>query len=57
MTQDIMEQLVKIYNTLSLVSTKGEDTVIMGQCLAAFRQVLNELAQDSNSSAEINNIR
>lgn len=38
-----LEQLMKIYNTLLLVSTKGEDTVIMGQCLSAFREVLTEL--------------
>jgi hypothetical protein len=49
MTQEIMEQLMKIYNTLLLVSTKGEDTVIMGQCLAAMRQVLTDLTQNAES--------
>ena len=34
------EQLVKIYNTLLTISTKGEDTLIMADCLIAFRQLL-----------------
>lgn len=46
------EQLVKIYNTIMMVSTKGEDTVIMGQCLAAMRDLLSQIQQDS-ISAEI----
>jgi hypothetical protein len=29
------EQLMRIYNTLSLISTKGDDTVAMAQCLIA----------------------
>ena len=51
MTQNILEQLIKIYNTLLIVSTKGEDTVIMGQCLNAFHQVLNELQKDAIASS------
>lgn len=41
-----LEQLIRIYNTLLSVSTKGEDTIIMAQCLSAMRQVLTELQQD-----------
>lgn len=41
-----LEQLVRIYNTLLTVSTKGEDTIIMAQCLSTMRQVLTELQQD-----------
>lgn len=40
-----LEILVKIYNTLTLVSTKGEDTIIMGQCLSAMREVLTNMQQ------------
>ena len=47
-----LEQLVKIYNTLLMVSTKGEDTVIMGQCLGAFHQVLTELQKIIASNME-----
>ena len=27
------EDLIKLYNTLKLISTKGDDTKIMGKCL------------------------
>ena len=46
------EQLAKIYNTLLMVSTKGEDTVIMGQCLAALRDTLMQLQQEEASPAQ-----
>lgn len=36
-------QLVKIYNTLLLVSTKGEDTIIMGQCLTSLNDLLKQI--------------
>lgn len=52
MNQNILEQLFKIYNTLLIVSTKGEDTIIMGQCLSAFNQVLAELQKPMNTLAE-----
>lgn len=35
------EQLIRIYNTLSLISTKGEDTVAMAQCLLALKQIID----------------
>lgn len=37
-----MNQLIKIYNTLAMVSTKGEDTLIMADCLRALRQYIIE---------------
>lgn len=52
MEKNIIEQLVKIYNTLLLVSTKGEDTVIMGQCLGAFHQILTQLQKTMTSNIE-----
>lgn len=48
--QTQLEQLAKIYNTLLLISTKGEDTVIMGQCLSAFRQILTEIQSQLSSN-------
>lgn len=45
---NLNEQLIRIYNTLLMVSTKGEDTVIMGQCLAALQQILIELQKNAN---------
>ena len=38
-----IEQLVKIYNTLLTISTKGEDTLTMANCLSAFRKVIMEI--------------
>jgi DNA modification methylase len=32
-----IEQLGRIYNTLMLIRTSGEDTVIMGDCLKALK--------------------
>lgn len=52
MEQNLMEQLIKIYNTLLIVSTKGEDTIIMGQCLSAFHQVLAELQNNITPDME-----
>lgn len=49
------EQMVKIYNTLTLVSTRGEDTVIMGQCLAAFKDILTQM-QNANKAEASNTV-
>ena len=32
-----------LYNTLSLVTTKGEDTILMGECLKQLRDFTNRL--------------
>ena len=40
MTKFQLEQLVRIYNTLTTISTKGEDTLAMADCLSAFRPLL-----------------
>lgn len=41
MTQEELILLTQIYNTLLLINTKGEDTIIMGDCLKAFQQFLH----------------
>lgn len=40
MKQEDLILLSQIYNTLTLVSTRGEDTIIMGDCLKTFQQFL-----------------
>ena len=45
-----MEQLIRIYNTLGMISTKGDDTVLMAQCLVTLKQYIEE--QDSNVQKE-----
>lgn len=37
MTYEKLETLSRIYNTLLLINTKGEDTIIMADCLNAMR--------------------
>lgn len=46
-----LEQLIKIYNTLTLISTRGEDTIVMGQCLSAMRNTLTEMQEVAVKSA------
>lgn len=36
------DNLVKLYNTLLLIETKGESTKIMGQCLQFIEQMIAE---------------
>lgn len=43
MTYEKLETLSRIYNTLLLINTKGEDTLVMADCLNAMRAfVTNE---------------
>lgn len=37
-----MNKLIQIYNTLTTISTKGEDTLTMADCLRALRQYILE---------------
>ena len=37
-----MEQLIQIYNTLLMVSTKGEDTMVMSDCLRALKAYIEQ---------------
>ena len=37
MTYEKLETLSRIYNTLLLINTKGEDTIVMADCLNAMR--------------------
>lgn len=40
MKQEYLEQLVRIYNTLCTVSVRGEDSVPMGDCIKALRELV-----------------
>lgn len=42
MTQEQITQLYRIYNTLGTISTRGEDTIIMGDCLRALATFIQE---------------
>ena len=43
MTYEKLDTMSRIYNTLLLINTKGEDTMVMGDCLKALKSfILNE---------------
>ena len=43
MNYEKLETLSRIYNTLLLINTKGEDTLVMADCLNAMKSfILNE---------------
>lgn len=44
-----------LYNTLSLVTTKGEDTILMGECLKQLRDFTNRLADLQEEKNNENN--
>lgn len=53
MTKENIEILGRIFTALGSVSTKGEDTIIMADCLRAFQQVLQDAAKaDEDKSAD-----
>lgn len=43
---NIVEQLTKITNTLARISTRGEDTLAMADCLRALARLVNELNKE-----------
>ena len=53
MNYQTLEQLTYIYNSLLLVKTKGEDTIIMAECLTKFHECLIE-AQKELQKQKIN---
>ena len=50
MNNKYLEQLSRIYNTMLEIQTKGEDTLIMADCLRAFEQVITSIEQDLNNN-------
>ena len=50
-TKEQVEQLTRIYNTMLEIRTKGEDTLIMADCLRALEQVVQQVVQTNNASA------
>lgn len=51
-----LELLTRIYNTLLLVNTKGEDTMIMGECLRTLQNFVltkqQEITTEQNNKKE-----
>ena len=46
MNENQFSQMVKIFNTLTLITTSGENTIIMGQCLSAFKDLIAEIQKE-----------
>jgi hypothetical protein len=45
MTTEQISELIKTYNTLLLISTKGKDTLMMAKCLEALQGIISETAK------------
>ena len=56
MNNNKLKILTRIYNTLLLVNTKGEDTMIMGECLRALQNFVlmkkQEITTEQNNKKE-----
>lgn len=56
MNYNDLELLTRIYNTLLLVNTKGEDTIVMGECLKTLQNFVltkkQEITTEQNSKKE-----
>lgn len=38
----VEEQLIRIYNTLKLITVKGDDVIPMAQCLISLQQLIDD---------------
>lgn len=61
MTYEKLDVMSRIYNTLLLINTKGEDTMVMGDCLRTLKSfILNEqkeLEAAMNTKVTANDIK
>ncbi len=54
MNYNDLELLTRLYNTMLLVNTKGEDTILMGDCLKALQTfVLTKKQELSNNQTQM----
>ena len=59
MNYNKLETLSRIYNTLLLISTKGEDTLVMADCLNAMRNfITNEQKElETNKNIQVEEVQ
>jgi len=50
-TREQVEQLTRIYNTMLEIRTKGEDTLVMADCLRALEQVVSQVMQNNQTQS------
>lgn len=49
----MVNELVKLYNTLLMVETKGESTKIMSDCIRFIEQLINREKEKEVEAAEL----
>lgn len=54
MNQYYYEQLARVYNTMTLISTKGQDTLYMAECLKALKEIYENIDLESDKIKEEN---
>ena len=47
MNSNQLTQLTRIFNTMKLIYTHGEDTVLMAQCLTALKDFIEEASSEN----------
>lgn len=52
-TQEQFIQFSRIYNTLLTIETKGENTLIMADCVRALQTIIQEIQQNTLTSQAI----
>ena len=52
-TKEQVEQLTRIYNTMLEIRTKGEDTLVMAECLRALEQVVTQVIKANDSQNKV----
>ena len=52
MNSNKIDDLIKIYNTLLLINTRGEDTIVMADCLKALHQFISEERKEITTQIE-----
>ena len=48
-TQEQFTQLSRIYNTLLIIETKGENTLVMSDCIRALQTTIQEIQQNTSA--------
>lgn len=46
MNENQLNQMIRIFNTLTLITTSGENTIIMGQCLSALKDLIADMQKE-----------
>ena len=47
MNNNQLAQLTRIFNTMKLINTHGEDTILMAQCLTALKDFIEEVSSET----------